>query len=95
MADPSHDPIRCPQCRDFMKPGFVSVSQGLHWLNRESGPYGGDFLESIPGTHAIMRPNRLPAWRCAACETITFRFGRDLHRQRDRAGKLPSANDPG
>lgn len=92
MSDPSHDPLRCPQCRDWMKPGFVSVSSGLHWLNRDAGPLGTDFLESIPGTHAIMRPNRLPAWRCRSCENITFRYGRDIHRKSQQAGKLPGSD---
>lgn len=75
-----------------MKPGFVSVSSGLHWLNRDAGPLGTDFLESIPGTHAIMRPNRLPAWRCRSCENITFRYGRDIHRKSQQAGKLPGSD---
>ncbi len=52
-------------------------------MRRAEGPYG-DFAESIPGTHAILRPNRLPAWKCNACELVLFRFGHDLARQQDR-----------
>lgn len=77
--DPAHEPIRCPVCRAWMRSGHVSVSQGLHWMRRAAGPFG-DFKESIPGTHAVLRANRLPAWRCAACQTITFRYGHDVQR---------------
>ncbi|MEM6856005.1 MAG: PF20097 family protein [Planctomycetota bacterium] len=80
MADPAHEPIRCPECRQRMTPGHVAVSQGLHWMRRAEGPYG-DFAENIPGTHSVLRANRLPAWRCSACQLITFRFGRDVQRQ--------------
>ena len=63
-----------------MTPGHVAVSQGLHWMRRAEGPYG-DFAENIPGTHSVLRANRLPAWRCSSCQLITFRFGRDVQRQ--------------
>ena len=89
MSDPAHETLRCPQCRHRMLVGHVAVSQGLHWLRRARGPYG-DFREAIPGTHAILRPNRLPAWKCNACELILFRFGNDVARQTARQHAAPS-----
>ena len=80
MADPNHDSLRCPECRQWMTVGYVSVSQGRSWMRRAEGPLG-DFAETIPGTHAVLRPNRLPAWRCPACQLVTFRFGHDVQRQ--------------
>ena len=91
MADPAHESIRCPNCRAWMTSGFVAVSQGLHWLRRQEGPFG-DFRESIPGTHAVMRGNRLPAWRCTACQTITFRYGHDVQRHRDSSAKVAASD---
>ncbi len=74
-----------------MTPGHVAVSQGLHWMRRAEGPYG-DFAENIPGTHAVLRANRLPAWRCSGCQLITFRFGHDVQRQEAiRRGTTPAA----
>ncbi|MEM1109020.1 MAG: PF20097 family protein [Planctomycetota bacterium] len=94
MSDPAHEPIRCPECRQRMTPGHVAVSQGLHWMRRAEGPYG-DFAENIPGTHAVMRANRLPAWRCSSCMLITFRFGRDVQRQEAiKRGQTPIADVP-
>lgn len=63
-----------------MTPGHISVSQGVHWMRRAEGPYG-DFAENIPGTHAVMRANRLPAWRCHSCHLVMFRYGHDVQRQ--------------
>ncbi|MEM8739311.1 MAG: PF20097 family protein [Planctomycetota bacterium] len=84
MNDPAHDTLRCPGCRARMTTGHVAVSQGLHWMRRAEGPYG-DFAESIPGTHSVLRANRLAAWRCSACQLILFRFGHDVQRQQARA----------
>lgn len=74
-----------------MTPGHVAVSRGLHWMRRAEGPYG-DFAENIPGTHSVLRANRLPAWRCSGCQLITFRFGHDVQRQEAiRRGTTPAS----
>lgn len=75
-----------------MTPGHVAVSQGLSWMRRAEGPYG-DFAENIPGTHAVMRANRLPAWRCHSCQLVLFRYGHDVQRQ--EAIKRGSVATPG
>ncbi len=31
--------------------------------------------EDVPGTHAVMRPNRMEGWRCKKCHLILFRYG--------------------
>ena len=80
MADPAHETLRCPECHTRMTVGHVAVSQGLLWMRRAEGPYG-DFAEAIPGTHAVLRANRLPAWKCSGCQLLLFRFGHDLQRQ--------------
>lgn len=87
MADPAHESQRCPQCRAWMTTGFLSVSQGLHWMRRAEGPLG-DFAETLPGTQAVLRPNRLPAWRCSGCQTITFRYGHDVLKETARPNPL-------
>lgn len=74
-----HDAIRCGLCRQWMQAGFVSVSQGLLWLRNAEGS-AVDFAESLPGTNAIMRANRLPAWRCLSCEIVSLRYGREVHK---------------
>lgn len=62
-----------------MQPGFVAVSQGLLWMRNAEGSTL-DFAENIPGTNAVMRANRLPAWRCPACELLTMRYGREVYK---------------
>ena len=71
--------LRCSSCHAWLQPGFVAVSEGLLWLRNADGP--SDFAESIPGTTAILKANRLPAWRCQRCELVTMRFGRDPQRR--------------
>ena len=75
--------VTCPGCGAVMIRGSVSVSQGMVWRrNTRSG--GRDFAEDLPGTHAVLRPNRLPAWRCAGCELVLVRYGRKIHRHFQR-----------
>ncbi|MFN3168386.1 MAG: PF20097 family protein [Phycisphaeraceae bacterium] len=75
MAD-THDNLRCPNCQSLMQAGFLPVSKGMHFI-RGDGRAASHFAEDIPGTHAIMRTNRLLAWRCKACRFIVFKYGRD------------------
>ena len=55
------------------------MSQGLLWVRNFEGS-ATDFAENIPGTNAIMRANRLPAWRCVSCELVTLRYGHEVHK---------------
>jgi hypothetical protein len=75
--------MRCPQCQALLEEGVVPISGGIHWLRRKDGDIY-DFAEDVPGTHAIMRPNRLPAWRCKKCQLILFRFGHEAQAQQQR-----------
>lgn len=68
--------MNCPQCHGLMEDGSLPVGEGLHWLRWREGL--GDFAEHIPGTHAVMRPNHLEAWRCKKCLLILFRYGKAL-----------------
>lgn len=62
-----------------MQPGFVAVSEGLLWLrNAESATV--EFAETLPGTNAILRANRLPAWRCVSCNVVTLQYGRNVQK---------------
>lgn len=71
-----HDPLRCPQCQGMMQTGFLPVSGGMHFI-RGDGRSASHFAEGLPGTHAIMRTNRLLAWRCKSCQFVVLRYGRD------------------
>ena len=84
----AHD-VRCPQCRSRMEPGFQSSGGGLHWFRQRESPT--TFAEGIPGTNAILRPVRLPAWRCRRCELILYRYGRNLEKQLDKAREQDEA----
>ncbi|MEM8782934.1 MAG: PF20097 family protein [Planctomycetota bacterium] len=78
--DPNvHEAIRCPTCGQWMQAGFVQVSEGLLWL-RNAEATTVDFAETVPGTNAIMRANRLPAWRCLRCNVLTLQYGRDIQK---------------
>jgi len=68
-----------------MEEGLLPIAHGLHWLRGRSagtsaglgkGAGGsGVMAEDVPGTHAVMRPNRMEAWRCKKCKLILFRYG--------------------
>ena len=75
MAE-THDPLRCPRCKSLMQTGFLPVSGGMHFI-RGDGKAASQFAEDLPGTHAVMRSNRLLAWRCKQCEIVVFRYGRN------------------
>jgi len=79
----THERLRCPQCQQTMQTGFLPVSQGMHFI-RGDGKAASHFAEDIPGTHAIMRTNKLPAYRCKSCELILFQYGRDTARRIER-----------
>ena len=57
-----------------MEEGLLPVSDGLHW-SRGRATAGGGMAEDVPGTHAVMRPNRMEGWRCKKCHLIIFRYG--------------------
>ncbi len=82
MSD-THAQLRCPSCQAVMQTGFLPTSQGMHFI-RGDGRSASHFAEGLPGTHAIMRTNKLLAWRCKACEVVVFRYGRDNARTIER-----------
>lgn len=66
-----------------MTPGFISITTGLKFIRNKNGRPA-DFAEDLPGTHSIMRPNHLPAWKCTACELVLMRYGHNIHREVER-----------
>jgi hypothetical protein len=66
--------MRCPECNATMEDGLLPVSNGMHWV-RGRKPGGGGMAEDVPGTHAVMRPNRMEGYRCKKCHLILFRYG--------------------
>ncbi len=66
--------MRCPECNATMEEGLLPVSAGMHWLHGRT-PGGGGMAEDVPGTHAVMRPNRMEGYRCKKCHLILFRYG--------------------
>ena len=82
MAE-THDPIRCPHCHSLMQTGFLPTSTGMHFI-RGDGKAASQFAEDLPGTHSILRSNRLLAWRCKKCEVVLFKYGRNNAKTLDR-----------
>jgi hypothetical protein len=66
-----------------MQTGFLPTSTGMHFI-RGDGKAASQFAEDLPGTHAIMRSNRLLAWRCKACEVVLFKYGRNNAKKMER-----------
>ncbi len=66
-----------------MQTGFLPVSSGMHFI-RGDGRSASQFAENLPGTHAIMRANRLLAWRCKVCQFVVFKYGRDSAKHIER-----------
>ena len=75
--------MRCPDCHAYLEEGYLSVKEGLNWLRCADTPTGLQFAEGIRGTNAIMRSNRLAAWRCRKCELVLFAHG-NRHEQAQR-----------
>jgi hypothetical protein len=67
--------LACPQCGGEMAEGYLAVLAGLHW--REPGePIGVPHaLSGLPGTVGWRARPRLHAFRCQACDIITFKYG--------------------
>ncbi|XAM00494.1 PF20097 family protein [Phycisphaeraceae bacterium D3-23] len=82
-----HDALRCPTCHALMQVGFLPVSDGLHFM-RGDGKAAANFAEDLPGTHAVMRSNRLLAWRCKPCQVVVFKYGRDNAKHIERITAL-------
>lgn len=72
--------MRCPKCHSTMASGFIPTGGGLSWFRRSDGP-STDFAQHVPGTFAILRRARLPAWRCVRCQLIIFEYGHDVQRR--------------
>ncbi len=71
-----------------MEDGFITVKDGVNWLRHAETGSGTLFAEGLAGTHAILRPNHLTAWRCRKCEIVTFQYGhRHETDQRRRAAE--------
>lgn len=79
----THDTLRCPHCKALMQTGFLPTATGMHFI-RGDGKAASHFAEDLPGTHAIMRSNRLLAWRCKACEVVLFKYGRNNAKKVER-----------
>lgn len=89
MSTP-HDALRCPACKTLMQDGYLPCSDGLHFI-RGDGNAASSFAEDLPGTHAVMRTNRLLAWRCKPCGMVVFKYGRDNAKHIDRLVELDNA----
>ncbi|MEM9414424.1 MAG: PF20097 family protein [Planctomycetota bacterium] len=87
---PPHDTLRCPACHTQMQHGYLPVSDGLHFV-RGDGKASNAFAEDLPGTHAVMRSNRLLAWRCKACQMVVFKYGRDNAKHIERITAIDDA----
>lgn len=67
--------LTCPECGGEMAEGYLALLAGLHW--REPGePIGVPHaLSGLPGTVGWRARPRLHAFRCRACDIITFKYG--------------------
>ena len=58
-----------------MEEGLLPVSHGMHWVKGRKPGGATGMAEDVPGTHAVMRPNRMEGYRCKKCHLIMFRYG--------------------
>jgi hypothetical protein len=65
----------CPVCAAPMAEGYLPLLAGVHW--REPGaPIGlPHALSGLPGTLGWRNRPALHAFRCAACEIVSFQYG--------------------
>jgi hypothetical protein len=68
-------PLACPRCTKPMAEGYLPLLAGIHW-RRVSEPVGiPHALKGLPGTVGWWGRPRVHAYRCEACEVVTFRYG--------------------
>ena len=82
--------MRCPECNALFEEGLLPVAHGMHWVRGRKPGGVGAFAEDVPGTHAVMRPNRLEGWRCKKCHLILFRYGQSWEANKQAQMRVPS-----
>lgn len=90
--------MRCPECNTLMEEGLLPAADGLHWLRgRPTGGASGagGMAEDVPGTHAVMRPNRMEGWRCKKCHLILFRYGQSWEANKQAQMRVASEEAAG
>lgn len=72
--------LDCPECGQAMEPGYLTTGAWLYWREWQDKSLLVRFSDRLPNTlPTFVGINRLPGFRCPACEMIVFRYG--SHRQ--------------
>lgn len=67
--------VTCPACGNEMAEGYLPILAGIHW-RRPDEPIGlPHALSGLPGTVGQRGRPCLHAFRCEACQIVTFRYG--------------------
>ena len=67
--------MHCPECGQDMEEGYLALLAGLHWRKPDE-PIGlPHALSGLPGTVGWRARPRLHAFRCPACDIMTFKYG--------------------
>jgi len=87
--------MRCSECNALMEEGLLPVSHGMHWVKGRKPGGSGGMAEDVPGTHAVMRPNRMEAYRCKKCHLILFRYGESWDTNKKAQMRAAAAEEAG
>jgi hypothetical protein len=68
--------MACPQCSREMAEGYLPLLSSLHWREIDAPVGMPHALGGLSGTVGWCGRPRLHAYRCEACEIVTFRYGR-------------------
>lgn len=70
--------LKCPECAAYMNVGYVPVTGGITWRNKDEPVGFITNLSGLPGTvwvNPFARP-KLPGFHCPNCQIILFKYGK-------------------
>jgi len=70
--------LKCPECTAYMNVGYIPITGGLTWRNKDEPVGFVTNLSGLPGTvwvNPFARP-KLPGFHCPNCQIILFKYGK-------------------
>lgn len=70
-----NDRILCPECGTPMEEGYIPVTGGITWRERNESTGIPTIMSGLPGTVFWYKRPKLHAFRCRNCRNVIFKHG--------------------
>lgn len=67
--------MNCPECGSLMDEGYIPVTGGITWRDRDESTGIPTIMSGLPGTVFWLKRPRLHSFRCRKCKNVIFRHG--------------------